>query len=129
MYTITKQFAFEAAHQLTGLPEDHPCMRLHGHSYRVEVVIQSVRLNEIGFVYDYRALDPIKNLIDEQLDHQNLNNVLAENPTAENIARWLYLYIIKLQLPGLGLKEFGPGPYLQAVRISETQKTWAEFSL
>lgn len=41
MFRITKEFHFSASHQLTGLPEDHQCARLHGHNYIVEV--------ELGF--------------------------------------------------------------------------------
>src|SRR5215468_9371730 len=34
-YTISKFFEFSAAHHLTGLPDDHPCSRVHGHNYVV----------------------------------------------------------------------------------------------
>jgi 6-pyruvoyltetrahydropterin/6-carboxytetrahydropterin synthase len=38
MYTIAKRFAFSASHVIGGLPTDHPCARLHGHNYEVEVL-------------------------------------------------------------------------------------------
>ncbi len=41
MYTIAKRFTFSASHVIGGLPEEHPCARLHGHNYEVEVVLQS----------------------------------------------------------------------------------------
>ena len=41
MYTITKRFAFSASHIIGGLPNGHPCARLHGHNYEVEVVLQA----------------------------------------------------------------------------------------
>ena len=31
----------------------------------------------------------IKELVHKKLDHQNFNNVLDFNPTAENIAKWI----------------------------------------
>ena len=116
MFIITKMFNFEASHQLRGLPEDHPCARCHGHSYRVEFELVAAHLNKVGFVRDYRELDCVKRYVDECLDHQHLNEVLKPlNPTAENIACFLYHRF---------LPEF---PELQAVRVSETAKTWAEY--
>jgi 6-pyruvoyltetrahydropterin/6-carboxytetrahydropterin synthase len=45
MFTITKQFAFSASHQLAGLDADHPCTRLHGHNYIVEVELRGAELD------------------------------------------------------------------------------------
>jgi 6-pyruvoyl-tetrahydropterin synthase len=39
-YTISKEFAFSAAHHLNGLPPSHPCSRVHGHNYVVRVVLR-----------------------------------------------------------------------------------------
>lgn len=133
MYRITKEFHFEAAHRLLGLPDDHPCGRLHGHSYRVEVVIECPCLDERGFCQvDYRDLDPfgewiklsldhatILNAIDPLVDHawpgQPKRHVLVGNPTAENLARYLFEKAKEVT------------PYATAVRVSETRKTWAEY--
>jgi 6-pyruvoyltetrahydropterin/6-carboxytetrahydropterin synthase len=43
MYTIAKRFAFSASHVIGGLSVDHPCGRLHGHNYEVEVSLQHQR--------------------------------------------------------------------------------------
>lgn len=114
-YTITKQFTFSASHQLSGLSPVHPCARLHGHNYRVEIVLQSNILDGVGFIVDYGELKPFKEYIDNKLDHRHLNDVFGFNPTAENIARHLY--------------EIGKSYWKQvkAVRVSETDKTWAEY--
>ena len=56
-YRIAKRFRFEAAHQLGGLPPNHPCSRLHGHSYAVELVLAG-GLDARGFVVDYGDLAP-----------------------------------------------------------------------
>ena len=90
MFTIAKQYHFSASHQLAYLPEDHPCARLHGHNYIVEVELQSEELNHNGFVRDYRELDALKTYIDETFDHRHLNEVLGEhNITAEQIDEFL----------------------------------------
>ena len=41
MYRISKEFHFSASHQLTDLPADHQCARLHGHNYIVVVELNS----------------------------------------------------------------------------------------
>lgn len=116
MYTISKQFTFSASHQLLNLPDNHPCYRLHGHNYIVEIELQSAELDETGFVCDYNDLDGLKNFIDETLDHRHLNEVFGhDDTTAEKLASFLYDWS-KQQWPEV-----------TAVRVSETPKTWAEY--
>ncbi|RWE22340.1 MAG: 6-carboxytetrahydropterin synthase [Mesorhizobium sp.] len=116
MYTIAKRFAFSASHVIGGLPADHPCSRLHGHNYEVEIVLQSAELDPVGFVRDYRELSELKSLIDNTLDHRHLNEVLGhDRTTSEVIAKWIYDWCCERW------------PEVAAVRISETPKTWAEY--
>lgn len=115
MFKITKKFTFEASHQLCGLPKDHPCTHIHGHSYGVTVELKSEVPNAVGFVVDYRELEPIKNYIDGALDHRHLNDLFLFNPTAEHIAEHLF-------------NMFKPiFPMLCAVEVSETPKTTARY--
>ena len=86
MFKITKKFECCSGHMLTGLPETHPCSRQHGHNYVITVELSNEFLNSVGFVKDYRELDVIKNWINENMDHKNLNDVFDFNPTAENMA-------------------------------------------
>lgn len=114
MYKISKEFSFSAAHSLFGLPDDHPCSRLHGHNYVVTVHLRAKELNPQGFVRDYNELRMVKSYIDGILDHRNLNDILAPlNSSAENIAKMIYDRF-KSQLPEL-----------YAVEVSETPKTSA----
>ncbi|MFV0290507.1 MAG: 6-pyruvoyl trahydropterin synthase family protein [Mangrovibacterium sp.] len=115
MYKINKEFHFSSSHQLQGLPESHPCSRLHGHNYVVNFHFQSDKLNEVGFVIDYRALSSIKDFLDNTLDHQHLNDVFSFNPSAENISKYLYEHF-KEQFP-----------QLFKVEVSETPKTKAVY--
>lgn len=117
MYCIRKKFSFSAAHRLLGLLDTHPCSRQHGHNYEVEVLLESKTLNEVGFVVDYRELDVFKCYLDGCLDHRDLNQVFPNMQTsAENIARKLFEWCYRRW------------PETVMVRVSETPKTWAEFS-
>lgn len=119
--TISKEIHFSASHFLVGLADDHPCSRVHGHNYIARIEL-SGQVDEIGFVVDYRRLDRIKAIIDEQWDHRHLNDVVSVNPTAENLAN---------ALSGIVLVELATMPDVWsrlsriAVAVSETPKTWA----
>jgi len=129
MYIIRKEFAFSASHQLIGLPETHPCSRLHGHNYVVTVELRNSVVDAVGFIKDYRELEPIKKWIDLELDHRHLNDVLLPfdmetagvdrkpfiNPTAENMAK-LFFDLFNVWIPEL-----------YAVEVSETPKTTARY--
>lgn len=116
MYRITKEFHFSASHQLFGLPEGHQCARLHGHNYIVVVELASETLNTHGFVRDYHELAPLKQYIDDELDHRHLNDVLGDDcVTSERLAKHLYDWCA------------ARWPETAAVKVSETPKTWAEY--
>lgn len=116
MYRITKEFHFSASHQLCHLPEDHPCARLHGHNYIVEVELSAATLDSDGFVLDYRALAPLKRYIDEELDHRHLNDVFGHDMvTSERLAQEIFDWCR------------ARWEQVSAVRVSETPKTWAEY--
>jgi 6-pyruvoyltetrahydropterin/6-carboxytetrahydropterin synthase len=117
MFQIKKAYAFSASHHLTGLPDDHQCARLHGHNYIVEIVLESAGLNEVGFVKDYGDLKPIKEWLDDNFDHRNLNDILDFNPTSELFAKYI------LDSWRLTYEQ------LIAVRVSETPTSWAEYRL
>lgn len=78
--------SFEAAHRLPG--HTGKCSWIHGHSYRVRVVVRGGDILSDGMVIDFQV---IKGIIDE-LDHRYLNDII-ENPTAELTARWLLEHI------------------------------------
>ena len=68
------------------LPYESKCSKLHGHNWIITICCKAEELNENGMVMDFTE---VKERIHSQLDHQNLNEVLPFNPTAENIARWI----------------------------------------
>ncbi|MBA3470032.1 MAG: 6-carboxytetrahydropterin synthase QueD [Herpetosiphonaceae bacterium] len=91
---LTKEFHFEAAHQLPN--HRGKCARLHGHSYRLEVSVRGPIMpargaSDDGMVID---LDDIKQIVQtaviSQLDHYNLNDLIDGPTTAERIAHWIW---------------------------------------
>lgn len=86
--TICKSYRFEAAHWLPLVPDGHKCKKMHGHNYRVDIVIGG-KLDKRGFIKDYAEIDQEMSRLLFLVDHQTLNKVPGlENPTAEIIARW-----------------------------------------
>ena len=88
---VFKEFTVEAAHRLPSVPADHKCARLHGHSFRIEVHVSGAVGTDTGWVVDFADIKAAFSPLEKQLDHHYLNEVPGlENPTSENIARWIW---------------------------------------
>lgn len=99
---IFREFTFEAAHRLPNVPEGHKCRRLHGHSYRVTVHVSGPVDPGTGMVMDFADIKAAFRPLMDQLDHYYLNEVAGlENPTSENLARWIWQRLA----PGLPLSK------------------------
>src|SRR5262245_63935747 len=82
---IGRTYRFESAHYLPLVPVGHKCRNLHGHNYRIEVVVHGT-LDDRGFVKDFAEIDAEILPLIKSLDHRLLNDVEdLENPTAEII--------------------------------------------
>ena len=105
MTRIFKDFSFEAAHRLPNVPEGHKCARLHGHSFRVRVVIEGPVDTRTGWVMDFADIKAVVRPLEDRLDHYYLNDIEGlENPTSEELARWIWR-ALKPQLPLLAAIE------------------------
>lgn len=67
----------------------------HGHNYELVISVTGEIDQETGFVMDMKLLkDLIKEKIEDELDHKNLNMEIEwfkkVNPTAENIAVYIW---------------------------------------
>jgi 6-pyruvoyltetrahydropterin/6-carboxytetrahydropterin synthase len=107
---IGRTYRFEAAHHLPNLPDGHRCKNLHGHNYRVEVIVRGA-LDSRGFIKDFAEIDAEIEPLLKLVDHRLLNEVEGlENPTAEIIAAWFFARITDCE----------------SVRVYENDDCWAE---
>ena len=103
--TVSRKAHFNAAHRLynKNWSDDKNANvfgkcnnpNYHGHNYEMIVSVTGKINPETGYVIDVKVLkDLIKSEVEENLDHKNLNLEVPEfknlNPTAENIAVWIY---------------------------------------
>ncbi len=96
---LRKSFQFEAAHLLPHLPATHKCRRLHGHSFKVELVVAGECDPKLGWLMEYAEIKGVFTPVWEKLDHHYLNEIPGlENPTSENIAVWVWQQL-KPRLP------------------------------
>jgi len=96
---LTREFTFEAAHRLPCVPDGHKCARLHGHSFRVELICEGQVDPRTGWLVDFADLKRVFEPLLDQLDHRYLNEIDGlDNPTAENLAKWIWIRI-KPMLP------------------------------
>jgi 6-pyruvoyltetrahydropterin/6-carboxytetrahydropterin synthase len=88
---LAKQIGFEAAHRLPHVPPGHKCARLHGHSFRVAIVVEGEVDERPGWLIDYADIQEAVAPLREQLDHRYLNEIPGlENPTSEVLAGWIW---------------------------------------
>jgi 6-pyruvoyltetrahydropterin/6-carboxytetrahydropterin synthase len=98
---IFNRFSLEAARRLPNLPPEHPCSRVHGHSFQVEVHVRGPLDAQLGWVIDFADIQRAWQPIHASLDHRYLNEVEGlENPTSEHLAQWIWQRLLPA-LPGL----------------------------
>jgi 6-pyruvoyltetrahydropterin/6-carboxytetrahydropterin synthase len=113
---LSKTFHFEAAHALPTFPPGHKCRRLHGHSFRFDVVVEGEVDPKLGFLIDYGDIKAAAEPIIKRLDHYHLNEIEGlENPTSEVLSRWLWQQL----KPAL--------PLLSAIIVYETCTSACEY--
>lgn len=141
VFTIRKTFKFECAHRLVS-SWSKKCQQIHGHSYKLELFLQSDELNEDGMVIDFGQ---IKQLFQEELEFFDHQLVLSEedpmldfltsdieidglvlvpfNPTAENMAKYFFDKLTELFYANEEIRHIK----IKSVRIHETETGWAEY--
>lgn len=117
--TISRKAHFNAAHRLYrkdwSLEKNNLIFgkcnnpNFHGHNYELIVSVTGEIDPETGYVVDVKILsDIIKEEVEDQFDHKNLNLDVPEfqdlNPTAENIVVVIWNKIRKKIQPSLDLE-------------------------
>jgi len=97
MYEVTVSSSFSGAHFLKGY--QGKCEELHGHNWKVEAKVEAEELDKTGLTLDFKKLKANLSLILKELDHTCLNELTyfnQTNPSAENIAQFIYKKLAKL---------------------------------
>ncbi len=95
-YTLKVITEFASAHTLREYPG--ACSRMHGHNWKVELEAVATKLDDVGMGVDFKQMKKIAREVGDRLDHRYLNELepfTEINPTAENIAAYLYREISK----------------------------------
>lgn len=91
MFEVSVEETFAAGHALRGY--HGKCENVHGHNYRVRVLVAGEALDAAGLLVDFVDLKQILRAIIERLDHRFLNDVPPFdelNPSAENMAQYFH---------------------------------------
>ncbi len=132
MYKVIKEIHFCYGHRL--MDYDGKCAHPHGHNGKIEIELQSEKLDRRGMVFDFGDMkEIIQEWVDRELDHKMIlkkNDPLVkilrdlaepyflmdENPTAESLARLIFDYAKSKKLP------------ISKVTFWETQSSSATYS-
>ena len=91
MYELKIITEFSAAHNLRNFRGK--CEALHGHNWKVEVVLSGKNLDDSGVVLDFAEVKAATSEIMSEIDHRYLNDLpffMENNPSSENIARYIF---------------------------------------
>jgi 6-pyruvoyltetrahydropterin/6-carboxytetrahydropterin synthase len=122
MYEVSVDETFAAAHNLRNYYGK--CEDLHGHNYKVRVVLSGQELDETGMLYDFVHLKTVIREVIGSLDHKYLNELApfdTLNPSAENVAKYIY------QRTSQGLRKTPNGAEISRVTVWETETSAATY--
>lgn len=141
MFRIRKKFKFEYAHQLNDAFSSCCSETIHGHSAILELFFISETLDGTGMIVDFgRIKELFKDYINEWdhslimpsdmdekyikclSEHNQKLMIVPYNPTAENLARNMFIYLSNV-LKNIEVKSYK----LEKVRFHETDTGWAEY--
>jgi 6-pyruvoyltetrahydropterin/6-carboxytetrahydropterin synthase len=122
MYEVFVDETFAAAHNLRNYKGK--CENLHGHNYKIRVTLAGAELDASGLLYDFVHLKQIIHVVIHSLDHKYLNETKpfdVINPSAENIARYVYDEAQKL------MHQSPSGASISSITVWETDTSAATY--
>jgi 6-pyruvoyltetrahydropterin/6-carboxytetrahydropterin synthase len=120
MFTISVETYFRASHQLT--LTDGSKESSHFHKWLVTANISSSKLNNMGIAINFHKLRALLDNLLAEIDNTALESVShfqQNNPTAENVAKYIYDKL-KSQLP--------KGTKLKSIKVVEEPGCSAKYS-
>ena len=122
MFEVAVEHEFAAGHALRGY--QGKCENIHGHNYKIQVVIAGEKLDSIGLLVDFKNIRTQIHSTADRLDHQFLNELPPfddVNPSAENLAKYFFEEIQQVYQNG--------NLHVKSVTVWENNKTWATYHL
>lgn len=120
MFEISVEETFAAGHALRDY--QGKCEKVHGHNYKVLVMVEGEKLDSAGLLVDFVEVKRLLRAVIDRLDHEFLNDVPpfdALNPSAENMAKYFYDEVSQA---------FPPSPArISSVKIWETDTSTATY--
>jgi len=123
MFEISAKFSISSAHYLRDYPGK--CKNLHGHNWKVTVAVRGGQLAADGMLLDFGDLKKMMKTVENELDHKSLNDLgdfESQNPTAENIARHIFV-----KISGLLASSGRSGLEVARVSVFETENCEAVY--
>ena len=105
MFTLSVEKEIAAAHQLRDY--DGPCANVHGHCWKIRAEVAAEEFDQAGIAIDFAEIENLLWRILGPFDHRNFNDIAPFdelNPTAENIARYIYRSLAELLPVNIRLK-------------------------
>ena len=88
---IYRSYTIHAARFIPTLDKDHPCSKMHGHTFKIIIELDGPINSSTGFVMDFNDIERKFMAIKKKVDHNYLNDIEGlENPTSEVLIEWIW---------------------------------------
>lgn len=121
MFKLKVYDYFSSAHYLKNY--EGPCEHIHGHNWKVELVVEGSQLNNLDILIDFKILKKLLKEVLLELDHKLLNELpyfQTFNPSSERLAEYIFKKMREKLSPFSNVK-------IKEVTVYETEKAGATY--